>query len=263
MENGTIIRTRGLSRDYTGGSQTVHALRDLDLTITEGEFVAIMGPSGSGKSTCMHLLGCLDTPSAGHYELDGDDIGSLSKDGLAGVRQRKVGFVFQSFNLLAGANAQRNVEMPLLNGVADRVSRNERAAEALEAVGLADRANHLRAQLAGGQMQRVAIARALVLQPRFVVLDEPTSALDVSVQAQIVNLLRDIQNRHQLAYLFISHDLKVIRALANEIIILRAGKVIEQAKTEQVFTSPRTDYTKALIAAAFDLVTTDTEAEST
>ena len=118
-------------------------------------------------------------------------------------------------------------------------------------------------EFSGGQRQRVAIARALVLQPKFLVLDEPTSALDVSVQAQIVNLLRDIQKRHQLAYLFISHDLKVIRALANEIIILRDGKVIEQGKTEQVFTSPRTDYTKALIAAAFDLVTTDTEAVST
>ena len=137
-------------------------------------------------------------------------------------------------------------------------------ARTLEEVGLdpsaMDRFPH---EFSGGQRQRVAIARALVLQPKFLVLDEPTSALDVSVQAQIVNLLRDIQKRHQLAYLFISHDLKVIRALANEIIILRDGKVIEKGKTEQVFTSPRTDYTKALIAAAFDLVTTDTEAVST
>ena len=146
----------------------------------------------------------------------------------------------------------------------DIAERRDLIARALEEVGLdpsaMDRFPH---EFSGGQRQRVAIARALVLQPKFLVLDEPTSALDVSVQAQIVNLLRDIQKRHQLAYLFISHDLKVIRALANEIIILRDGKVIEQGKTEQVFTSPRTDYTKALIAAAFDLVTTDTEAVST
>ena len=221
MGNGTIIRTRGLSRDYIVGSQTVHALRDLDLIVAEGEFVAIMGPSGSGKSTCMHLLGCLDTPSAGHYELDGDDISGLSKDGLAGVRQRKVGFVFQSFNLLSGANAQRNVEMPLLYGAADRDSRKERAAEALEAVGLADRAHHLPAQLSGGQMQRVAIARAIVNRPALLLADEPTGALDTATGQEIMNLFQGLNDRG-ITVIVVTHE-REVASFARRTLEIRDG----------------------------------------
>ena len=224
MGDNTIIRTRGLSRDYTVGSQTVHALRDLDLTIAEGEFVAIMGPSGSGKSTCMHLLGCLETPSAGFYELDGDDIGGLSADGLAGVRQHKVGFVFQSFNLLAGASAQRNVEMPLLYGATDRGSRKERAAEALEAVGLADRAHHLSAQLSGGQMQRVAIARAIVNRPALLLADEPTGALDTATGQEIMNLFQGLNDRG-ITVIVVTHEREVAR-FARRILEFRDGRLM-------------------------------------
>ena len=223
MGDNTIIRTRGLSRDYTVGSQTVHALRDLDLTIAEGEFVAIMGPSGSGKSTCMHLLGCLETPSAGFYELDGDDIGGLSADGLAGVRQHKVGFVFQSFNLLAGASAQRNVEMPLLYGATDRGSRKERAAEALEAVGLADRTHHLSAQLSGGQMQRVAIARAIVNRPALLLADEPTGALDTATGQEIMNLFQGLNDRG-ITVIVVTHEREVAR-FARRILEFRDGRL--------------------------------------
>jgi len=224
MGDNTIIRTRGLARDYTVGSQTVHALRDLDLTITEGEFVAIMGPSGSGKSTCMHLLGCLETPSAGLYELDGDDIGGLSADGLAEVRQHKVGFVFQSFNLLAGASAQRNVEMPLLYGATDRGSRKERAAEALEAVGLADRAHHLSTQLSGGQMQRVAIARAIVNRPALLLADEPTGALDTATGQEIMNLFQGLNDRG-ITIIVVTHE-REVASFARRILEFRDGRLM-------------------------------------
>ena len=233
MGDNTIIRTRGLSRDYTVGSQTVHALRDLDLTIAEGEFVAIMGPSGSGKSTCMHLLGCLETPSAGFYELDGDDIGGLSADGLAGVRQHKVGFVFQSFNLLAGASAQRNVEMPLLYGATDRGSRKERAAEALEAVGLADRTHHLSAQLSGGQMQRVAIARAIVNRPALLLADEPTGALDTATGQEIMNLFQGLNDRG-ITVIVVTHEREVAR-FARRILEFRDGRLMSDEPASDDF----------------------------
>ena len=233
MGDNTIIRTRGLSRDYTVGSQTVHALRDLDLTIAEGEFVAIMGPSGSGKSTCMHLLGCLETPSAGFYELDGDDIGGLSADGLAGVRQHKVGFVFQSFNLLAGASAQRNVEMPLLYGATDRGSRKERAAEALEAVGLADRTHHLSAQLSGGQMQRVAIARAIVNRPALLLADEPTGALDTATGQEIMNLFQGLNDRG-ITVIVVTHEREVAR-FARRILEFRDGRLMRDEPASDEF----------------------------
>ena len=233
MGDNTIIRTRGLSRDYTVGSQTVHALRELDLTIAEGEFVAIMGPSGSGKSTCMHLLGCLETPSAGFYELDGDDIGGLSADGLAGVRQHKVGFVFQSFNLLAGASAQRNVEMPLLYGATDRGSRKERAAEALEAVGLADRTHHLSAQLSGGQMQRVAIARAIVNRPALLLADEPTGALDTATGQEIMNLFQGLNDRG-ITVIVVTHEREVAR-FARRILEFRDGRLMSDERASDDF----------------------------
>ena len=233
MGDNTIIRTRGLSRDYTVGSQTVHALRDLDLTIAEGEFVAIMGPSGSGKSTCMHLLGCLQTPSAGFYELDGDDIGGLSADGLAGVRQHKVGFVFQSFNLLAGASAQRNVEMPLLYGATDRGSRKERAAEALEAVGLADRTHHLSAQLSGGQMQRVAIARAIVNRPALLLADEPTGALDTATGQEIMNLFQGLNDRG-ITVIVVTHEREVAR-FARRTLEFRDGRLMSDEPASDEF----------------------------
>ncbi len=205
------------------GAQVVHALCDLDLKINRGEFVAIMGPSGSGKSTCMHLLGCLDTPSSGSYELDGEDIGGIDADKLASVRQRKVGFVFQAFNLLSGVNAQRNVEMPLLYGAVQRGNRRQRAREALDAVGLSDRAHHLPAQLSGGQMQRVAIARAIVNRPSLLLADEPTGALDTTTGQEIMNLFHGL-NDQGITVILVTHEQEVAR-FAERILEFRDGRL--------------------------------------
>jgi putative ABC transport system ATP-binding protein len=181
----------------------------------------------------MHLLGCLETPSAGFYELDGDDIAGLSADGLAGVRQHKVGFVFQSFNLLAGASAQRNVEMPLLYGATDRGSRKERAAEALEAVGLADRTHHLSAQLSGGQMQRVAIARAIVNRPALLLADEPTGALDTATGQEIMNLFQGLNDRG-ITVIVVTHEREVAR-FARRILEFRDGRLMSDEPASDEF----------------------------
>ncbi|HIE75423.1 MAG TPA: ABC transporter ATP-binding protein [Gammaproteobacteria bacterium] len=224
-----IIRTRQLCREYLVGAQTVKALIDFSIDIQHGEFVAIMGPSGSGKSTCMHLLGCLDTPSAGEYHLDGQNISRLDADALAGIRRRKIGFVFQSFNLLGGANAIANVELPLVYGGVSRAQRLEQARAALDSVGLADRGHHLPAQLSGGQMQRVAIARAIVNQPALVLADEPTGALDTQTGQEIMALLKSL-NRRGMTVVVITHEAE-IAAFAQRVLYFRDGRLIEDRST--------------------------------
>ena len=227
-----IIRTRQLCREYLVGAQTVKALIDFSIDIQHGEFVAIMGPSGSGKSTCMHLLGCLDTPSAGEYHLDGQNISRLNADALAGIRRRKIGFVFQSFNLLGGANAIANVELPLVYGGVSRAQRLEQARAALDSVGLADRGHHLPAQLSGGQMQRVAIARAIVNQPALVLADEPTGALDTQTGQEIMALLKSL-NRRGMTVVVITHEAE-IAAFAQRVLYFRDGRLIEDRSTSVV-----------------------------
>ena len=224
-----IIRTRQLCREYLVGAQTVKALIDFSIDIQHGEFVAIMGPSGSGKSTCMHLLGCLDTPSAGEYHLDGQNISRLNADALAGIRRRKIGFVFQSFNLLGGANAIANVELPLVYGGVSRAQRLEQARAALASVGLADRGHHLPAQLSGGQMQRVAIARAIVNKPALVLADEPTGALDTQTGQEIMALLKSL-NRRGMTVVVITHEAE-IAAFAQRVLYFRDGRLIEDRST--------------------------------
>ena len=219
-----IIHTRGLCRDFTVGVQTVNALRDLSVEIHRGEFIAIMGPSGSGKSTCMHLLGCLDTPSTGDYLLDGEDVSGLGRDALATIRQRKVGFVFQSFNLLGGATAQANVELPLVYSGEPRAARADKAAAALASVGLADRAHHLPAQLSGGQMQRVAIARAIVNQPALVLADEPTGALDTGTGKEIMRLLQQL-NHAGMTVVVVTHE-REIAQFARRVLRFRDGRLV-------------------------------------
>jgi len=203
----------------------VHALVDADIAIARGEFVAIMGPSGSGKSTCMHLLGCLDTMSAGRYWLDGEDVSALKPDALAERRNRKIGFVFQSFNLLGRASALENVELPLMYGKWDRAARRKRALAALSAVGLAERARHLPNQLSGGQMQRVAIARAIVNQPTLILADEPTGALDSRTGIEIMALFQAL-NGTGITVILVTHDTEVA-AYAKRILRFRDGRLID------------------------------------
>jgi putative ABC transport system ATP-binding protein len=206
----------------------VAALKGISLHIPEGEFVAIMGPSGSGKSTLMNLIGCLDQPSSGRYILDGYDVSALSDDQLAWIRNRKIGFVFQSYNLIPRASAVHNVEMPLIYA-GDSEQRRERAMAALESVGLLERASHLPNELSGGQQQRVAVARALVTDPAILLADEPTGNLDSESSLEIMKLLRDL-NQQGRTIVLITHE-PDIAAFAQRVVRLRDGVIVSDERT--------------------------------
>jgi putative ABC transport system ATP-binding protein len=215
------IRTSNLRKTYVLGDTTVHALDGVDLEIEDGEMVAITGPSGSGKSTLMHIIGCLDTPDEGEYILAGEDVSRLSKDRLARIRNRRIGFVFQSFNLLPRLSALENVEMPLL--YAGRRDARKRAAEALGTVGLSDRMTHEPNQLSGGQRQRVAVARAIVTNPDILLADEPTGNLDSKTGEEILGLFQEL-NKQGRTIILVTHDQKVASHCQRQIRILD-GKV--------------------------------------
>ncbi len=188
-----ILKLRGITRDFKLGSQTVHVLKGIDLDIFKNSYVALMGPSGSGKSTLMNLLGCLDTPTAGSYELNGNDVSVMGDNELAEIRNHEIGFVFQTFNLLPRSTALENVALPLVYAGLGKEEREARAAEVLSQVGLADRMDHRPNQLSGGQRQRVAVARALVNNPALILADEPTGNLDSKTSIEIMKLFDDIQ----------------------------------------------------------------------
>ncbi|BAI72015.1 macrolide export ATP-binding/permease protein macB [Azospirillum sp. B510] len=206
------------------GPQTVHALDDVSVTIGRGEFVAVMGPSGSGKSTFMNLLGCLDRPDAGRYRLDGREVSGLSSDALAAVRNRSIGFVFQSFNLLPRQSALDNVMLPMVYAGVGHALRAERARAALDAVGLGGRAVHMPTQLSGGQQQRVAIARALVNDPLLLLADEPTGALDSATSLEIIGLFQRL-NRRGITIVLVTHEPEVARH-AGRVLQFRDGRLI-------------------------------------
>jgi putative ABC transport system ATP-binding protein len=215
--NGQVILMQGITKVYDTGKVKVEALRGVDLSVRPGEFVAIVGPSGSGKSTLMNLVGCLDTPTAGTYHLKGEPVAGLAKNALADIRNRRIGFVFQNFNLLPQISAYENIEMPLLFGGLPRKERHSRIVSLLERVGLAERMDHKPTELSGGQMQRVAIARALAMNPDILLADEPTGNLDTTSGGDIMSLFQELW-RQGSTVLVITHD----QALAR-----RAGRVVE------------------------------------
>jgi putative ABC transport system ATP-binding protein len=225
-----VIVTRNLTRDYVMGSETVHALRGVDLVIRRNEYVAIMGPSGSGKSTMMNVIGCLDTPSEGEYWLNGHRVSELHDDELARIRNKEIGFVFQTFNLLPRASALHNVELPLVYAGVGGKERHERAADALQRVGLGDRTHHRPNELSGGQRQRVAIARALVNHPSILLADEPTGNLDSATSTEIMQLF-DALHREGQTIVLVTHE-HDIAAHAHRQVHLRDGRVAQDFTTE-------------------------------
>jgi putative ABC transport system ATP-binding protein len=222
-----LIRLEQVTKTYRMGKVEVHALRGIDLEVSEGEFVAIMGASGSGKSTLMNIIGCLDVPSSGRYLLDGTDVAGLNDDQLATIRNRKIGFVFQSFNLIPRTTALHNVEMPLIYSGAAR--RRERSVAALEAVGLADRAGHSPTELSGGQQQRAAIARALVTDPAILLADEPTGNLDSASSVEIMNLLARLNTEQGRTIVLITHEHDVAE-FARRVVELRDGLILSDRR---------------------------------
>jgi putative ABC transport system ATP-binding protein len=220
-----LIQARELVKTYTMGDQTVHALQGVSLDINEGEFVAIMGASGSGKSTLMNILGCLDQPSSGTYHLAGEAVQAMGGDQLASIRNRRIGFVFQQFNLLPRTSALENVELPMVYASVKPAERRERARASLQRVGLEERAGHTPAELSGGQQQRVAIARALVNQPQLILADEPTGALDSQTSEDIMRLLAEL-NQQGMTVIIVTHESDVA-AWARRRIVFKDGRVIE------------------------------------
>ncbi len=217
-----------LGKTYRLGEVNVEALRDVTLTVGSGEFVAVMGASGSGKSTLMNILGCLDRPSRGTYRLDGDDVGSLSRDALATIRRKKIGFVFQGFNLLSRMTALENVELPMIYGDTPSAVRRERAREALRAVGILDREVHLPSQMSGGQQQRVAIARAIVNNPSLLLADEPTGNLDTATSNDIMAIFQGLATDRGITMVLVTHETEIAR-YSKRIVRFRDGRIVSDS----------------------------------
>ena len=226
--NQTVIDIQGITKTYVNGKLSVPVLHGIDLQVNKGEFVSIMGPSGSGKSTFMNILGCLDRPTTGSYRLNGDEVATLSDDELAFVRNKQIGFVFQSFNLLTKLTAVENVALPMIYAGMDKKTRNERAAALLVSVGLGDRMDHLPSELSGGQRQRVAIARALANNPAIIMADEPTGNLDSKSTIDVMNIFRGLYDEGRTIIL-VTHEPE-IATYASRNVVLRDGLIVEDSQ---------------------------------
>ena len=225
------IEVTGLVKTYRLGDVLVEALKGVDLSISAGEFLAVMGPSGSGKSTLMNILGCLDRPTSGNYRLDGKEVGGLSRDGRAILRRSRLGFVFQGFNLLSRLSAKENVELPMIYDGTPASGRRERALSALSSVGLSDRADHLPSQLSGGQQQRVAIARAIVNTPAMILADEPTGNLDSVTSEEIMGIFQRLNDERGITMVLVTHE-PDIALFAKRVIRFLDGRMVEDRPVE-------------------------------
>ena len=223
-----ILKLTDICKDYAQGKEPVHALKNVNMTVEKGDYIAIMGPSGSGKTTLMNIIGCLDVPTSGQYELDGKDLKNLNDDALADIRNRHIGFVFQSFHLLPKMDALDNVALPLLYAGVPLKERRERAEEALTAVGLADRIHFFPNQMSGGQCQRVAIARAMVTKPDMLLADEPTGALDTKAGNQIMDIFRQLSNEG-MTIIMITHEYSIAQC-ADKIYRILDGELLTEAE---------------------------------
>ena len=230
--NQTVIDIQGITKTYVNGKLSVPVLYGIDLQVNKGEFVSIMGPSGSGKSTFMNILGCLDRPTRGSYRLNGDEVATLSDDELAFVRNKQIGFVFQSFNLLTKLTAVENVALPMIYAGMDKKTRNERAAALLASVGLGDRMDHLPSELSGGQRQRVAIARALANNPAIIMADEPTGNLDSRSTIDVMNIFRGLYDEGRTIIL-VTHEPE-IATYASRNVVLRDGLIVEDSQNHNM-----------------------------
>ena len=227
MAKKTVIELKDVWKTYTMGDTEVHALRGLSLSVKDGEFLAIMGPSGSGKSTAMNMIGCLDIPTKGHIYLDGQDIASLDESDLAVIRGKKIGFIFQKFNLINTLTAKENVMLPLVFQGLDEREREARAEEALKMVNLLDRMDHKPNELSGGQQQRVAIARALAVKPQLILADEPTGNLDSATGQQVMDFLKSLHENQKTTIVLVTHDMTTAKN-AQRIAVLKDGVVLKQ-----------------------------------
>ena len=230
--NQTVIDIQGITKTYVNGKLSVPVLHGIDLQVNKGEFVSIMGPSGSGKSTFMNILGCLDRPTTGSYRLNGDEVATLSDDELAFVRNKQIGFGFQSFNLLTKLTAVENVALPMIYAGMDKKTRNERAAALLASVGLGDRMDHLPSELSGGQRQRVAIARALANNPAIIMADEPTGNLDSKSTIDVMNIFRGLYDEGRTIIL-VTHEPE-IATYASRNVVLRDGLIVEDSQNHNM-----------------------------
>ncbi len=226
-----VIEVVHLSKTYRLGPVSVEALRDVSLSIRKGEFLAVMGPSGSGKSTLMNILGCLDRPTDGVYRFDGQEVEALGRDALAAIRSRKIGFVFQGFNLLPRMTALENVELPMIYEAVPSGVRQERARDALSALGILDREHHLPSQMSGGQQQRVAIARAIVNSPSLLLADEPTGNLDTATSEEIMEVFVGLNEQREITVVTVTHDPEVARH-AKRVIRFRDGRIVDDGPGE-------------------------------